>query len=133
SLYWMVSGKTVGGTQLVPTSKRLTRLEALRLFTVGSAWLSGEHEQKGTLRPGQFADLAVLSADYFRVPHEAIKRIESDLTIVAGEVVHATGRYAALAPAPRPVDPPWSPVARFGGDRSAKSSDEASVENGVAR
>jgi len=42
SLYWLVSGKTVGGTELYPESNRLDRTEALRRYTIGSAWFSGE-------------------------------------------------------------------------------------------
>ena len=50
SLYWLVTGKTVGGTQLAAAENRLSREEALRLYTVGSAWFSGEEEVKGTDR-----------------------------------------------------------------------------------
>ena len=82
SLYWMVAGKTVGGTLLYPEANRLDRLEALRRYTLGSAWFSGEEDKKGAIAPGHLADLAVLSADYFSVPEEEIKRIESVLTIV---------------------------------------------------
>ena len=118
SLYWMVSGRTVGGTVLYPPENRLTRTEALRLYTTGGAWLSGEEDRKGALMPGRFADLAVLSDDYFSVPEESIRSIESVLTIVAGEVVYGAEPYAELAPELPPVLPEWSPVARFGGYRT---------------
>ena len=70
SLYWLVTGKTVGGTALYPEANRLDRLEALRLYTMGSAWFSSEEGKKGAMVPGQLADLAVLSADYFSIPEE---------------------------------------------------------------
>src|SRR5207344_1896009 len=76
SLYWMVAGKTVGGTPLYTEENRLDRAEALRRYTAGSAWFSGEEAKKGSIAPGQIADLAVLSADYFSVPEEEIKAIE---------------------------------------------------------
>lgn len=110
SLYWLVTGKTVGGTQLYPESNRLSRMEALRLYTVGSSWFSSEENKKGAIVPGQLADLAVLSADYFSMPEEQIKRLESILTIVGGNVVYATGEFARYAPPPLPVSPTWSPV-----------------------
>jgi predicted amidohydrolase YtcJ len=110
ALYWLVSGKTVGGTPLYGEENRLDRLEALRRYTVGSAWFSGEDDRKGAVVPGQLADLAVLSADYFSVPEEEIKHIESVLTLVGGTVVHASGEFAALAPPALPVLPAWSPV-----------------------
>jgi predicted amidohydrolase YtcJ len=116
SLYWMVSGKTVGGTELYPKDKRLTREEALRLFTVGSAWFSGEEQVKGRVAPGQLADFAILSADYLSVPEEEIRNIEAVLTVLGGDVVYAAAPFESLAPPPLPAAlPAWSPVAHFGG------------------
>jgi predicted amidohydrolase YtcJ len=115
ALYWLVTGRTVGGAALYGESNRLDRMQALRLYTSGSAWFSGEDSTKGAIAPGRLADLAVLSADYFAVPDEAIKSIESTLTIVGGKVVYGAGEYRALAPALPPPSPDWSPVRRFGG------------------
>src|SRR2546425_159647 len=94
SLYWLVTGRTLGGLQLYPETNRLDRSEALRLYTVGSTWFSSEENPKGTLVPGQFADLAVLTADYFSIPEEEIKRLESVLTIVGGKVVYASAEFS---------------------------------------
>jgi len=66
SLYWLVTGRTVGGHQLWSQAARLDRMEALRLYTQGSAWFSRDDQRKGALTPGQFADLAVLSVDSLR-------------------------------------------------------------------
>ena len=115
SLYWLITGKTVGGTTLYTDANRLERMEALRLWTASSAWFSSEQGRKGALAPGQLADLAVLSADYFSIPDEDIKRLESVLTLVGGKTVHAAGEFTALAPPALPVLPAWSPVAKFGG------------------
>ena len=115
SLYWMVTGKTVGGHELWSPQTCLDRTQALRLYTQGSAWFSREQEAKGALVPGQYADLAILSADYFSVEVEEIKEIESVLTIMDGEVVYAVGRYAQLAPPALPVVPDWCPVGEYGG------------------
>lgn len=116
SLYWMVSGKTVGGTELYPKENRLTREEALRLYTLGSAWFSGEEAVKGRIATGQLADFAVLSADYMTVPEEEIKLIESVLTVLGGDVVYAAKPFEALSPPRLPaVIPAWAPVAHFGG------------------
>ena len=65
SLYWMVTGKTVGGTALYGDENKLERLEALRLYTLGSAKFSREENSKGSLSIGMYADMAVLSQDYF--------------------------------------------------------------------
>lgn len=115
ALYWLVSGKTVGGSTLYPESNRLDRMEALRLFTTGSAWFSGEEPAKGTISPGRFADFAVLSADYFGGEEERIKEIASVLTVVDGKIVYGEGEYAKMAPPLPPPSPSWSPVIEFGG------------------
>lgn len=115
SLYWLVSGKTVGGLLLYDESNRLDRGAALRLYSAGSSWFSGDEESKGRIAVGQLADLAVLSADYFAVPEEEIKNIEALLTIMGGRVVYAAGEFGALAPPLPPVSPDWSPTGIYGG------------------
>src|ERR1700740_2508457 len=82
---------------------------------MGSSWFSTEDGKKGALAPGQLADLAVLSADYFSIPEEEIKHLESVLTIVGGKVVYATDEFSKLAPPALPVSPSWSPVNESGG------------------
>jgi hypothetical protein len=129
SLYWMVTGKTVGGTPLYPQSNRLDRTEALRRYTSGSAWFSGEEEKKGTIAAGRLADLAVLSADYFSVPDEEIKKIESQLTVVDGKVVYGVGDFQQLAPSELPVSPDWSPVKSVGGYYPAQADQSPVVHH----
>ena len=113
-LHWLVTGKTAGGTHLYGPDNLLTREEALRLYTVGSAWFSHEETVKGRIAPGHYADCAVLSADYMKVPAEEIKTIESVLTVVDGNIVYAAQDYASRMPALPPIQPDWSPVKHFG-------------------
>jgi predicted amidohydrolase YtcJ len=122
ALYWLITGKTAGGTALYPEQNRLSRMEALRLWTVGSSWFSSEVGKKGAIVPGQLGDLAVLSGDYFSIPEEDIKRIESVLTILGGEIVYANKEFSKLAPPPLLVSPDWSPVKTYGGyaERTAR-------------
>ncbi|MDB5745340.1 MAG: amidohydrolase [Massilia sp.] len=115
AVYWAVSGKTAGGLRMWRDKDVLTRFEALRLMTRGSAWMSGEETVKGTISPGQYADLVVLPQDYFSMPLEKIKDLESVLTIVNGKVVYGAGGYQSLAPQLPPVSPAWSPVRSYGG------------------
>jgi predicted amidohydrolase YtcJ len=116
AMYWLVTGRTVGGTSLAARENRLSREEALRLFTTGSAWFSGEETVKGRIAPGQYADFAILSADFFSVPDEDIKSIESVLTVVGGDIVFAADPFDSQAvPALPRINPSWSPVAYFGG------------------
>lgn len=127
SLYWMVSGRTVGGTALYPERNRLGRMEALRCYTVGSAWFSGEDDCKGALVPGHYADFAVLTDDYFTIDEARITSLSSVLTVVGGRIVHADDEFASLAPPPPPVSPAWSPVAEFGGAGRRRSAESASL------
>lgn len=115
SLYWMTTGKTLGGMELYPDKARLTRQEALRLYTQGSTWMSREEGKRGAIAPGQLADLAVLSADYFSIADEEIKSLESVLTILGGKPVYAAEEFKPLDPCDLPVMPDWSPVHRFPG------------------
>lgn len=115
ALYWLVSGKTVGGTQLYDEANRLNRVEALRLYTLGSAWFSNEENVKGRIAPGQYADLALLTDDYFKVPEEKIKQIESALTVVNGRIVYGASEYQTLSLRLPNAAPNWSPVNIFGG------------------
>ena len=118
SLHWATTGRTVGGTPLLHPRHRRGRMEALSLYTVGSAWFSGDEARKGRLAPGQYADLAVLDRDYLTVPDEEVPATQSLLTLLAGRPTHASGPFADLAPTLPPLRPDWSPVAAFGGYQS---------------
>jgi predicted amidohydrolase YtcJ len=96
ALWWLVTGKTVAGTALRDRSQNLTREEALRLFTVGSAWFTFEEGRKGSIEVGKLADLAVLNADYLTVPEDQIRTLQSLLTMVGGRVVYTAGPFAQL-------------------------------------
>ena len=112
-LYWLVSGRTVGGLAL--HKEGLSRETALELHTHGSAWFSSEQGKKGMIKEGQLADCIALSADYFSIPEQDIKQLESVLTIVDGNVVYAAEEFSKLDPPALPVMPDWSPVVKYPG------------------
>jgi len=115
SIYWAVTGKTAGGLKIWQDKDVLSRYQALKLMTQGSAWMSGEEKLKGTLAKGQYADLVILPQDYFTMNVEQIRNLESSLTIVNGKVVYAAPEYRQFAPARLEVQPDWSPVKHYGG------------------
>ena len=96
SLAWMVTGRPVHGGSGLDPSQRLTRDEALSLYTSGSAWFSGEGDDRGNLSPGSLADIAVLSDDFLTIGEDRLKSITSDLTVVDGEVVFAAPDLSAV-------------------------------------
>ena len=114
-VHWLLTGKTLGGGQLQGEKNLLGRTEALRLWTEGGAWMSSEEDKKGTLAAGKLADLVLLSGDYFSMPVDEVKDLESVLTMVGGKVVYAAGPYARLDPPPPPALPDWLPVKHYGG------------------
>ena len=66
-------------------------MEAIRLYTADNGWFLKEEDQLGSIEPGKFGDLVVLSDDYFdplRVPDEAIKKLKSVMTVVDVKVVY---------------------------------------------
>jgi len=95
SLQWMVDGKTISGLAMRTPQELPSRIEALRMYTQGSAWFSFEENERGALAVGQLADLAVLSRDYLTVPVDQIGGTVSLLTMVGGRIVYADGPFAS--------------------------------------
>jgi predicted amidohydrolase YtcJ len=96
ALQWFLDGKSVGGTAIRGPKETPSREDALRFYTIGSAWFSFDERKRGSLEAGKLADLAVLSADYMTAPTREIGAIESLLTMVGGRIVYAAGPYARL-------------------------------------
>jgi predicted amidohydrolase YtcJ len=89
-IYYMVTGKNASGT-LVNTGQQITRMEALRLYSAENGWFFHEEDKLGSIEPGKFGDVVVLSGDYFdpkKVSDEGIKQLKSVLTVVDGRVVY---------------------------------------------
>ena len=133
SLYWLVTGKTVGGLKLYRASNTLDREQALRLWTEANSWFSGESAKKGQIKAGQLADIAVLSDDYFNVADDRIADITSVLTLLGGRAVHASGDFSNLAPPLPPAMPDWSPVNYYGGYQSPNEAVAAAVARSGAQ
>jgi predicted amidohydrolase YtcJ len=98
SLKWMTDGRTVDGMTTRAAAELVSREEALRLYTKGSAWFTFDDDRRGTLEPGRLADLAVLDKDYLTVPADELGSLTSLLTMVGGKIVYAAEPFAALGP-----------------------------------
>lgn len=114
ALSWMVSGKSVSGSEILASDNRLSRAEALKLFTSGAAWFMNTESEMGLIAPGNLADFAVLDRDYFSVPEDQIKSVSSVLTVMDGRVVFGAQDYSGLSPQLPSILPDWSPVKYFG-------------------
>ncbi|MCH7714210.1 MAG: amidohydrolase [Chloroflexi bacterium] len=74
--------------QVLGPEQCLSRLEALRAFTLGGAYFSFDENRRGSLEPGKLADLAVLSGDLLEIAEDDIPELHSVLTMVGGKIVH---------------------------------------------
>jgi predicted amidohydrolase YtcJ len=92
SLFYMTTGRNLSGT-LTNDGQQISRVEALRLYTEGAAWFSFDDHHVGSFVEGKYADLAVLSHDYLTVPDQTIRKIESVMTLVGGNVVHVSAPF----------------------------------------
>lgn len=68
--------------------EKVSIADAIRAYTRGAAYAEFEEHRKGTLTPGKFADLIVLSQDITRLPASEILRTEVLLTMVGGKIVY---------------------------------------------
>ncbi len=87
NMYVMVSRKDKNGV-VYGANQAITREEARRLYTNGSAAYSFKEDVKGSIEPGKLADLVVISQDILTCPEESIKEIKAVMTIVGGKMVY---------------------------------------------
>src|SRR5712672_2544620 len=97
ALQWYLDGTTIGGVQTRGEAEAPSRRQALEMYTRNSAFMANDDDKRGTLEPGKFADLAVLSSDYLTAPVKEIGKIRSVLTMVGGNVVYADPPFAGMA------------------------------------
>jgi predicted amidohydrolase YtcJ len=96
SIRWLLDGKVIDGTPMRAPQESPNREEALRMYSLNSAWFTFDETSRGSLEAGKYADLAVLSDDYLTVPVEQVGDLHSLLTMVGGKAVYGEGPFAAL-------------------------------------
>jgi len=87
-MYYMTTMLNNAGVAATPANQQITRLEALRMYTIGGAFHSFDEDKLGSLEEGKLADLVVLSDDPLSVSNDRLKRLRSVLTFQAGKVIH---------------------------------------------
>lgn len=85
SFYGMVARVTSDGSVFVP-EQRLTRAEALQAYTLNNAYASFQERELGSITPGKYADIVVLSRDIMTIPEPEIPTARVVYTIVGGKV-----------------------------------------------
>lgn len=86
ALYALVARKNREGVSIGP-GEAISRVEALRTYTTGGAWLTREETIKGSIEVSKLADLVVLDRDYFTVSEEEIRHIHADETMINGQFI----------------------------------------------
>ena len=86
------TGRPAGGWH---PEQRMTRLEALRSFTIWGAYAGFQENVKGSIKPGKWADLTVLSDDIMKIDPPRIPGTTVDMTVVAGSIVYRS--HAGMA------------------------------------
>jgi predicted amidohydrolase YtcJ len=87
---WMAVTRKAADGSVINPEQRITREQALRMWTLNGAYLSFEEKEKGSIEPGKLADLIVVTKDYLTCPEDEIKDIEVLLTVVGGKTVHSS-------------------------------------------
>ena len=85
--YASVSRKLKNGKVFYP-DQRMSRMEALKSMTINGAYAAFEENNRGSLKPGKYADVTVLSKDILKIPEDEIPTAKVTYTIVGGKVVY---------------------------------------------
>jgi predicted amidohydrolase YtcJ len=83
-----ITRKTMQGEVIHP-EERLTRQEALKMYTAWAAHLQHSEKDRGSIEVGKLGDVVVLDRDYLTCPEDDIRKIEPVMTIVSGRVVYS--------------------------------------------
>lgn len=90
AMWAMITRTTEQGT-VIMSSEAVSRIEALKMYTINNAYASFEESLKGSIEKGKLADMAVLTDDLLTCPVDQIKNIQSELTLVGGKIVYSSG------------------------------------------
>ncbi|HYT67552.1 MAG TPA: amidohydrolase [Vicinamibacterales bacterium] len=85
--YASVSRKLKDGSVFFP-DQRMSRMEALKSYTINGAYAGFEEQNRGSLKPGKYADITVLSKDILKVPEDEIPTAKVSYTIVGGKIAY---------------------------------------------
>jgi predicted amidohydrolase YtcJ len=87
SMWIAVSRKMTNGETLYP-EERLSRREALKMYTTGSAYMQFNEENRGSIEKGKLADMVEIDRDYLSCPEDQIKDIQPLMTVLNGNIVY---------------------------------------------
>jgi predicted amidohydrolase YtcJ len=89
---WMTITRQTTEGKVLYEGEKVTRIEALKTYTTGPAYLQFSEKTKGTIEPGKLADLVVIDRDFLTCPEDQIRHIQPLMTIIDGKVVYQRGK-----------------------------------------
>jgi hypothetical protein len=95
---WTTITRTTERGNVIMPSEAISRNEALKMYTVNNAYGSFEENRKGSIEPGKYADLVILTDDILTCQADSIKNIRSELTLLGGKVVYSSGKIILQTP-----------------------------------
>jgi predicted amidohydrolase YtcJ len=84
---WVAVTRQTEGAGILNADQRLSRIEALRFYTTGSAWLHFDEKDKGTIERGKLADMILVDRDPLTCPDDRLAGTRVLWTMVGGRLV----------------------------------------------
>ncbi|MEO6830357.1 MAG: amidohydrolase, partial [Acidobacteriaceae bacterium] len=85
---WMAITRKMADGNVLHPEQRITRFEALKMWTLNNAYMEFSEKETGSIQPGKLADMVVIDKNFATCPVDEIKDIEALQTIVGGRVVY---------------------------------------------
>ncbi len=85
---WIAITRKMHNGEVLYPEERITREEALRLYTTGPAYIQFNEKDRGSIETGKLADMVVIDRDYFNCPEDEIRQIRPVMTILNGKIVY---------------------------------------------
>lgn len=86
---WIAVTRIMSNGQVLHPEQRITREEALKMYTVWPAYFEFEEKDKGSIEPGKLADMVVIDRDYMTCPEDQIRAIEPVTVIIDGRIAYS--------------------------------------------
>jgi predicted amidohydrolase YtcJ len=86
---WVAITRKMSDGQVLHPEQRITREEALKMYTIWPAYFEFEEKEKGSIEAGKLADLVVIDRDYLTCPEDQIREIEPTTVVIEGRVAYS--------------------------------------------
>jgi predicted amidohydrolase YtcJ len=87
---WVAITRKTAQGEVVTPEERITRAEALKMYSIWPAYLHHAEKERGSIEAGKFADLVVIDRDYLTCPEDEIRNITPVMTIVGGRIAYSS-------------------------------------------